>query len=108
MRQGWLIPVSEQVVDTETFQSFLSASPMFKEFVDIAASPNQFPIPQVAGAAYFRRAVEAAGFEAMNYPDRDVSEILQDTNTRVQSHLDRVRQDIAARKDSVGQREQVE
>ncbi len=104
---GW-IPVSQEVVDTDAFQEYLKKSPLFREFVELAASPNQFPIPQVPGAAFFRRAVEGAGFEALNYPQRSVKEILAATNVRIQQQLDRVRADITARQIPAGEKESVQ
>jgi multiple sugar transport system substrate-binding protein len=101
---GW-IPVSQEVVDTDAFRDYLGESPLFNEFVKLAASPNQFPIPQVPGAAYFRRAVERAGFEAMNDPQRPVTEILKAANERIQNQLDRVGADITAHGISARNRE---
>jgi multiple sugar transport system substrate-binding protein len=104
---GW-IPVSQDVVDTDAFEEYLQSSPLFREFVELAASPNQFPIPQVPGAAYFRRAVEGAGFEAMNYPERPVTRILSDTNKRIQDQLDRVNADITARQTPAPRKDRLE
>ena len=43
---GW-IPVSESVVEHGSFQKFLDEQPLFREFVRLAASPSQFPVPVV-------------------------------------------------------------
>ena len=87
---GW-IPVSQRVVETTEFQQFLIQNPLFAEFVDLASSPNQFPIPAVPGAAMFKRTVESAAYEAMSQPDRPVGPILQQANQRIQQQLQRAR-----------------
>ena len=86
---GW-IPVSQSVTQNPTFQTYLDNNPLFKSFVDLAASKNQFPTPQVVGAAMFRRTVESAAYEAMSNPDKSVDTILSDAQSRIQSQLDRV------------------
>jgi multiple sugar transport system substrate-binding protein len=85
---GW-IPVSARVIEHEEFQRFLDANPMFQPFVELAASPNQFPIPQVPGAAMFRRTVEDAAYRAMSNPQQPVKSILEEAEFRIQQHLDR-------------------
>ncbi len=90
---GW-IPVSQSVVDDPLFQAYLDKNPMFAKFVELAGSPNQFPIPQVPGAAFFKRTIEAAGYEAMNNPEKSAVEILKTANERIQKHLDRAREDL--------------
>ncbi|MFK7769991.1 MAG: extracellular solute-binding protein [Mariniblastus sp.] len=85
---GW-IPVSKSVTDSEQFRTYLKTDPLFAKFVDLAASPNQFPIPQVVGAAMFRRTVEGAAYEAMNAPNKPVKEILTAADQRIQEQLDR-------------------
>lgn len=90
---GW-IPVSGSVIRHKSFQSYLAANPLFRPFVDLATSPNQFPIPQVPGAAMFRRTVEDAAYEAMAHPERSVEEILADAETRIREHLERQRRAI--------------
>ena len=90
---GW-IPVSNSVVEHELFQEYLKENPMFGRFVELAASPNQFPIPQVPGAAFFKRTIEAAGYEAMNDPAKPAEEILNAANERIQRHLDRAQEDL--------------
>ncbi|MEM7455604.1 MAG: extracellular solute-binding protein [Planctomycetota bacterium] len=91
---GW-IPVSEAVVQSPRFQEFLGTNPLFEEFVSIAASENQFPVPVIPGASLFKRTVEAAAFEAMNSPDTPVEEILDRAEARIQEHLDRLASDEA-------------
>lgn len=88
MEGGW-IPVSDSVTQTDSFQNYLASSPMFRTFVELAASPNQFPTPQVVGAAIFRRTVERAAYDAMTYVERPVDTILDDANRRIEEQLDR-------------------
>lgn len=57
---GW-IPVSQQVVEEPEFQQYLAGEPLFAEFVRLAGSENQFPVPIVPGAALLRREIETAG-----------------------------------------------
>ena len=85
---GW-IPVSQQVVETKEFQRFLTENRLFRTFVDLANSPNQFPTPAIPGAPMFQRTVESAAYEAMNQPDRPVGPILNQANRRIELQLQR-------------------
>jgi multiple sugar transport system substrate-binding protein len=89
---GW-IPVSQAVVDQPIFQQYLQQRPLFAQFVDLAGSKNQFPIPVIPGAPYFDREIKAVGSRAM-YESSASSprELLQDATRRIQSHLDRLRE----------------
>ena len=87
---GW-IPVSRSVTQSSEFKDYLQQNPLFAKFVELAESPNQFPVPPVVGAALFRRTVEGAAYEAMTHPDRDVGEILQQANREIQAHLERAK-----------------
>ncbi len=89
--QGGWIPVSRSVVDSPEFQRFLEREPLFQTFVELAASPNQFPIPPIPGAPQMKRMVEQAGYEIMNDLSREPEAILHETNRRFQQHLDRRR-----------------
>ncbi len=89
-RGGW-IPVSQRVVERAEFQSYLAEQPLFAKFVELAARPNQLPIPVIPGAAYFDREIRAAGQQAMSDPAADPREILQNATLRIQRHLDRTR-----------------
>lgn len=85
---GW-IPVSQTVTNTETFQTYQDANPLFKTFVDLAASPNQFPIPAVVGASKFRRTVEYAGYQAINELGTSTEEIAKSADREVDAFLNR-------------------
>ena len=87
---GW-IPVSPSVTNHPTFQQFLKQQPLFKSFVDLAASDNQFPTPRVIGAAFFDRTLKTMTAKAMNEPDRDAQNWLKETNDRVQQFFNRAR-----------------
>lgn len=85
---GW-IPVSSEVTGHPTFIRFLESNPLFTTFVELAASPHQYPIPQVPGAAMFRRTVENAAYQAMAHPDQPALKFLSEAKSRIQDHLDR-------------------
>ncbi len=86
---GW-IPVSEEVVQTNVFQAFLDERPLFREFVRLAGSQNQTPIPVIPGAPMFKREVEKASATAMAKPDQSTEAILQEANTIIQRRLDKL------------------
>lgn len=96
---GW-IPVSPSVVEHPGFQEFLARDPLFAEFVQLAGSDNQFPIPAVPGASFFKRTVEQTAQRAMSDPDADVTELLAEAESLIIDHLhrqsrsiDRIRKD---------------
>ena len=84
---GW-IPVSRQVVSQPEFQRYLEAEPLFAEFVRLAGSEHQLPVPLVRGAALFRREIERIGEVAM-YHDRSPAELLAEAERNVNGHLRR-------------------
>ncbi len=79
---GW-IPVSETVVDHPQFQEYLDREPLFREFVRLAASPHQFPVPVVRGGSVLKRTVEQAAAEIMTHPEVDPRSILKLAETRL-------------------------
>lgn len=87
---GW-IPVSRQVVDRPEFQTFLAERPLFAEFVALAGSENQFPIPVIPGAPYFKDEIDRTASHAMLYPDEPVPSQLQAATRRIEKHLARQR-----------------
>ncbi|MDB4374456.1 ABC transporter substrate-binding protein [bacterium] len=87
--QGGWIPVSKTVTQDPQFQNYLDENPLFRTFIELSESPNQFPIPSVAGAAFFRRTIEQAAFQAFNNSNADVDEILQEAEQQIQTHLNR-------------------
>jgi ABC-type glycerol-3-phosphate transport system substrate-binding protein len=57
---GW-IPASRQVVQQPAYQQALERWPLLAQFVELAASPNQKPVPAVPVASqYYQEVVEAA------------------------------------------------
>ena len=62
---GW-IPVTSEVVQSETYRSYISENPLIETFVRLASSPNQFPVPAIVGAAMLKREVENLTYDAMN------------------------------------------
>jgi multiple sugar transport system substrate-binding protein len=88
---GW-IPVNQTVVETDEFQKFLQSDPLFAQFVDLAKSSNQFPIPVIPGAPMFKRTVESATYDIMASPDADVEKILEKATQEIQAHLDAINQ----------------
>jgi multiple sugar transport system substrate-binding protein len=86
---GW-IPVSRSVIETAGFQQYLRENPMFQTFVELATSNQQYPIPQVVGAAMFKRTVESAAYEALQ-GGSEPTVALQGAERRIQQQLDRTR-----------------
>lgn len=87
---GW-IPVRQTVIDDPVFQQFLDRQPLFRPFVELATSENQYPFPIVRGAAMFRRTVEDAAYQAMQHPEQSPLEILTAAEIRIQNQLDRLK-----------------
>ncbi len=85
---GW-IPATERVVRTKTFQDYLDATPLFKQFVGLAGSTNQFPVPAVSGAAALKRSVESLGYDALMVPmtDEQLQQRLRQCQREVDSYL---------------------
>lgn len=79
---GW-IPVSPQVVRHPRFARFLEQQPLFAEFVRLAASPGQQPVPLIPGAAVLKRTVEQAAAEIMDDPGLDPGDVLEAANRRL-------------------------
>lgn len=88
---GW-IPVSQHVVDQPTFQTFLNEEPLFRTFIQLAGSENQYPVPVIPGAPYFNNEVKNLAESAMSSSSEpDLSQMLQQAEARIQSHIDRAR-----------------
>lgn len=86
---GW-VPASNAVVDAPEFQAYLQDAPQFAEFVRLAGSKNQIPVPTIVGAAYFRSEIEKAAAEAM-YRGKDAREALEAASKRVRKRLEGMR-----------------
>ena len=85
---GW-VPATQDVTATETFQEYLEATPLFKTFVELAGSPNQFPVPAVAGAAAFKREVESLAWDTLMLPmnDGQLDQRVQQCQREVDNYL---------------------
>ena len=83
---GW-IPVSGKVVDAKPFQDFLEAQPLFREFVNLASSENQIPVPVIPGAPMFKREVEKAAATAMSNPVQSIPELMKSTARLIERRL---------------------
>lgn len=89
---GW-IPVSPQVTAAAPFQDFLEDRPLFAEFVRLASSVNQIPIPVIPGAPMFKREVDRAAANTMANPEQSVRGILEKTQATIQAKLTAIRQE---------------
>jgi multiple sugar transport system substrate-binding protein len=87
---GW-IPVSQEVVDQPAFEQYLHDHPLFRTFVELAASQNQFPIPLIPGAPLFDREIKSVGAKAMYDGDAEPQQLLQQATERIQTNLDRIK-----------------
>lgn len=88
---GW-IPVSQHVVDKPTFQQFLDEEPLFRTFIELAGSENQYPVPVIPGAPYFNNEVKNLAESAMSSPkEPDLPQMLKEAEARIQSQIDRAR-----------------
>ncbi len=88
---GW-IPVSQHVVDEPVFQEFLKKEPLFRTFIELAGSENQYPVPVIPGAPYFNNEVKNLAETSMSSPtEPDLPELLREAEARIQSHIDRAR-----------------
>ena len=63
---------------------------MFKQFVELAASRNQFPIPMVAAGPKLKRTVESASYRIMNEAEANALKILAEAETEVQKAIEAV------------------
>lgn len=86
---GW-IPVSAKVVEQPSFQEYLSAEPLFAEFVRLAGSEQQYPVPIIPGAPLLKREVESVGERALSDESaNDAASLLAEAERRVNEHLAR-------------------
>lgn len=84
---GW-IPASPAVVERPEFQRFLDERPLFRQFVDLAASKNQQPTPPLPVSAAYYREVTAAAQDVLYRgaePDRRLEQAAERTRARLSS-----------------------
>ncbi|MBA62683.1 MAG: hypothetical protein CMJ76_09995 [Planctomycetaceae bacterium] len=88
---GW-IPVSKQVAESEEFQTYLNAHPLFARFVEFAAT-DQVPTPLVPGANRYYREVNNL-VQRVLYDDKvvDLTAELSALDQMMQEHIDRIHQ----------------
>jgi multiple sugar transport system substrate-binding protein len=89
---GW-IPAGQEVVDQPVFQEYLRRHPLFRTFVDLAASPHQVPTPPIPGAQYFQDEISRAAEDAMagRLTPRAA---LEDATRRVRARLAELSRDL--------------
>lgn len=88
---GW-IPASQEIVDQPAYQLALERRPLLKEFVRLAASPNQVPVPALPVASlYYQQVVQAA--QAVLYRGEDPRKALQRAATATRARLQEVLDD---------------
>ena len=87
---GW-IPASRRVVDEAEFQDYLRRHPLFAEFVELAANPNQRPTPAIIGAQYLQDEVIRAAEDAL-YKLTPPAEALRESQRRVQARREAERE----------------
>lgn len=89
---GW-IPVSGEVVRQPEFQEFLQAEPMFAQFVELAGSDNQFPLPVVPAGAFFDSTIKNVAEQAMlRAAEPDCPVLLQQATRVIQRQIDAARE----------------
>lgn len=92
--QGGWIPVSETVTQAPRFQQFLSEQPLFRPFVELAASPHQHPTPSIPTASfYYREAISAA--QDVMYRGADPEERLNQAAERVRRQYRTIQQEAS-------------
>ncbi len=85
---GW-IPVSPTVVEQPAYQQALERWPLLQEFIRLAASPNQRPVPALPVASlYYQRVVQAA--QAVLYRGEDPEKALRQAAGQVRARLQEV------------------
>jgi multiple sugar transport system substrate-binding protein len=86
---GW-IPVSSHVVQQPSFQEYLAAEPLFAEFVRLAGSEHQYPVPIIPGAPLLKREIESLGEHALSDENADdAAQLLAEAERNVNAHLAR-------------------
>ena len=82
---GW-IPVSQEVVDEPAYQRALQKRPLLREFVRLAGSDNQVPVPALPIASiYYQQVVQAA--QAVLYRGEDPQNALRRAANRARARL---------------------
>jgi multiple sugar transport system substrate-binding protein len=82
---GW-IPASDRVVRHPAFEEYLVRYPMFRTFVELAASPHEVPTPGIVGAQFLQDEVIGAAEDAM-YKLAPPDEALRSAARRAQARI---------------------
>ncbi|MFI4875026.1 MAG: extracellular solute-binding protein [Blastopirellula sp. JB062] len=89
---GW-IPVSAQVTREPKFQAFLKSEPLFAQFVDLAGSQHQYPVPVVPGGAFFNNEIkDVAEIAMLGSVEPDCRTLLQQATRVIQRQVDAARE----------------
>jgi multiple sugar transport system substrate-binding protein len=84
---GW-IPASQGVVDQPAYQAALKREPMLRQFVELAASENQIPIPSIPAASYYVQQINQAVKHLLHDDaEGDAQRVLQDASDRARARL---------------------
>lgn len=85
---GW-IPVAQEVVDQPPFRQAIEDRPLLGEFVRLAASQNQVPVPALpVASSYYQQVVQAA--QAVMYRGDDPTEALKRAAEHTRARLTEV------------------
>ena len=82
---GW-IPPSQKVVVQPDYQQALEETPLLRQFVRLARSPNQIPVPSLPVSSIYYQEVNRAAQEVM-YRGEDPSSALQQAAGEVRERL---------------------
>ncbi|TWU26115.1 extracellular solute-binding protein [Bythopirellula polymerisocia] len=82
---GW-IPASQEIVDQAPYQKELQEQPLLREFVSLAASPYQRPVPNLPVSSFYYQEVVRAAQQVM-YRGADPQKELQAAAERVRQRL---------------------
>ncbi|TWT32730.1 extracellular solute-binding protein [Blastopirellula retiformator] len=89
---GW-IPVSQQVAQQPQFQAFLKSEPLFAQFVELAGSDNQYPIPVVPAGPFFNNEIKNVAEQAMlGAAEPDCEAMLRDATRVIQRQINAARE----------------
>ncbi|MFM7116883.1 MAG: hypothetical protein ACKO0N_09635, partial [Planctomycetota bacterium] len=83
---GW-IPVTPAVVSEAKYQAALAADPIFRQFVQLASSPQLQPTPVVRGAGYLQRLLESTAERVASDPSLSPEQELKAANRQLEDYL---------------------
>jgi multiple sugar transport system substrate-binding protein len=83
---GW-IPVTPAVVFEAKYRAALAADPIFRQFVQLASSPQLQPTPVVRGAGYLQRLLESTAERVASDPSLSPEQELKAANQQLEDYL---------------------